>query len=44
MKEQKFLIVVHMQTDFSDGSRGTKEARAIVPASAAPISACREDG
>ncbi len=44
MKEKKFLIVVDMQKDFIDGSLGTKEAREIVPAAAARIRACREDG
>ena len=44
MKEKKFLIVVDMQKDFIDGSLGTKEAQAIVPAAAARIRACREDG
>ena len=29
---KKILIVVDMQNDFVDGSLGTKEARAILPA------------
>ena len=32
MKERQFLIVVDMQKDFIDGSLGTAEAQAIVPA------------
>ena len=44
MSEKKFLIVVDMQKDFIDGSLGTKEARAIVPAAAARIRSCREAG
>lgn len=44
MKEKKFLIVVDMQRDFIDGSLGTKEAQAIVPAAAKRIRACREAG
>ena len=42
--EKKFLIVVDMQKDFIDGSLGTKEAQAIVPAAAARIRECREAG
>ena len=37
MKEAKYLIVVDMQNDFIDGSLGTPEAQAIVPAAAARI-------
>ena len=44
MKEKKFLIVVDMQKDFIDGSLGTGEARAIVPAAAERIRACRAAG
>ena len=40
----KFLIVVDMQKDFIDGSLGTAEARAIVPAAAKRIRECREAG
>lgn len=32
MNESKYLIVVDMQNDFIDGSLGTPEAQAIVPA------------
>ena len=41
---KKILIVVDMQNDFIDGALGTKEAQAIVPAAAARIRACRENG
>ena len=34
---RKFLIVIDMQNDFIDGSLGTKEAEAIVPAVKAKI-------
>ena len=44
MEKQNFLIVVDMQNDFIDGSLGTKEAQAIVPAVAARIRECRETG
>ncbi len=44
MADKKFLIVVDMQKDFIDGSLGTKEAQAIVPAATAYIRACREAG
>lgn len=44
MAERKFLIVVDMQKDFIDGSLGTAEAQAIVPAAAAYIRACRDTG
>ena len=37
MNEAKYLIVVDMQNDFIDGSLGTPEAQAIVPAAAARI-------
>ena len=42
--EKKFLIVVDMQNDFIDGSLGTQEAQAIVPAAVRRIRACREAG
>ena len=32
MTQAKYLIVVDMQNDFIDGSLGTPEAQAIVPA------------
>lgn len=38
------LIVVDMQNDFIDGSLGTKEAQAIVPAVAAKIKEYQEHG
>lgn len=41
---RKILIVVDMQNDFIDGALGTKEAEAIVPAVAARIRECRENG
>ena len=41
---RKLLIVVDMQKDFIDGSLGTKEAQAIVPAATARIRACRAAG
>lgn len=44
MIEKRFLIVVDMQKDFIDGSLGTAEAQAIVPAAAARIRECREAG
>ena len=44
MNQRKFLIVVDMQNDFIDGSLGTREAQAIVPAAAARIRECREAG
>ena len=44
MSQRKFLIVVDMQNDFIDGSLGTREAQAIVPAVAARIRECREAG
>ena len=37
MREEKFLIVVDMQNDFIDGSLGTAEAQAIVPAAEARV-------
>lgn len=40
----KFLIVVDMQKDFIDGSLGTAEAQAIVPAAAARIREARAAG
>ena len=42
--EMKLLIVVDMQNDFIDAALGTAEAQAIVPAVAARIRQCREDG
>lgn len=44
MKERQFLIVVDMQKDFIDGSLGTPEAQAIVPAVVDRIRAAREAG
>ena len=44
MGERKFLVVVDMQNDFIDGSLGTPEAQAIVPAAAGRIRACRAAG
>ena len=44
MCEKKLLIVVDMQNDFIDGSLGTAEAQAIVPAVAARVRAAREAG
>ena len=41
---KRFLIVVDMQNDFIDGSLGTAEARAIVPAVTERIRRAREDG
>ena len=40
----RFLIVVDMQKDFIDGSLGTAEARAIVPAVAARVREARAAG
>lgn len=44
MSEKRFLIVVDMQKDFIDGSLGTAEAQAIVPAAAERIRAARKAG
>ncbi len=44
MAEKKFLIVVDMQKDFIDGSLGTAEAQAILPAAEALIRARRAEG
>ena len=44
MSEKRFLIAVDLQKDFIDGSLGTAQARAIVPAAAERIRACREAG
>ena len=44
MKQDRILIVVDMQRDFIDGSLGSKEAEAIVPAAAEKIRAWREEG
>ena len=44
MAQRNYLIVVDMQNDFIDGSLGTKEAQAIVPAVVERIRACREAG
>ncbi len=41
---KKFLIVVDMQKDFIDGSLGTAEAQAIVPAAAKRIREARAAG
>lgn len=40
----KYLIVVDMQNDFIDGSLGTAEAQAIVPAVVARIERARAEG
>ena len=44
MEKRKFLIVVDMQNDFIDGSLGTKEAQAIVPAVTERITALKAEG
>ena len=44
MSDKRFLIVVDMQNDFIDGSLGTPEAVAIVPAVADRIRAARAAG
>ena len=44
MADKRFLIVVDMQKDFIDGSLGTAEAVAIVPAVAERIRAARAAG
>ena len=44
MKEKRFLIVVDMQNDFIDGSLGTPEAQAIVPAVVERVRQAREAG
>ena len=44
MEKRKFLIVVDMQNDFIDGSLGTKEAQAIVPAVTERIKALKAEG
>lgn len=41
---KKALIVIDMQNDFIDGSLGTKEARAIVPAVQEKIAQYRKEG
>ena len=41
---KRTLIVVDMQNDFIDGSLGTPEAQAIVPAVKAKLQSCRERG
>ncbi len=41
---KRFLIVVDLQKDFVDGSLGTPEAQAIVPAAAERIRRCRAEG
>ena len=41
---KRALIVVDMQNDFIDGSLGTPEAQAIVPAVKAKLQSCRERG
>ena len=41
---KRFLIVVDMQNDFIDGSLGTQEAQAILPAAEARIRAARGAG
>lgn len=42
--KKRFLIVVDMQNDFIDGSLGTPEARAIVPAVVERVRQAREAG
>ncbi len=42
--DNRFLVVVDMQNDFIDGSLGTAEAQAIVPAAAERIRQCRAAG
>ena len=42
--KKRFLIVVDMQGDFIDGSLGTPEARAIVPAVIQRVSEAKEAG
>lgn len=44
MKEAKYLIVVDMQNDFIDGTLGTPEAQAIVPAAVARIRRAKDEG
>lgn len=44
MREAKYLIVVDMQNDFIDGSLGTPEAVAIVPAVVDRIRAANREG
>ena len=44
MEKRKFLIVVDLQNDFIDGSLGTKEAQAIVPAVTERIKALKAEG
>ena len=44
MEQKRYLIAVDLQKDFVDGSLGTEEAKAIVPAAAARIKARREEG
>ena len=44
MNQNKYLIVVDMQNDFIDGSLGTAEAQAIVPAAAERIRVAAREG
>ena len=44
MSVKQFLVAVDLQNDFIDGSLGTKEAEAIVPAAAARIREARKAG
>ena len=44
MSRKQILIVVDMQKDFIDGSLGTKEAQAIVPAVIERIREVRQAG
>ena len=44
MPGRKILIAVDLQNDFVDGALGTKEAAAMIPAAAARIRACRDEG
>ena len=44
MNTQKYLIAVDLQKDFIDGSLGTKEAQAMVPAAVSRILECQAAG
>ena len=44
MNRNKYLIVVDMQNDFIDGSLGTAEAQAIVPAAVERIREAAREG
>jgi nicotinamidase-related amidase len=43
-KVAKTLVVIDMQYDFIDGSLGSKDAEAIVPAVREKIESCRKEG